>query len=54
MHRVAYLGFVSRPVMSCRHDTEAAVKSEVVLSRVQIRIVAVRLGHAGLGIIGNG
>jgi hypothetical protein len=36
-----------------RHDAEAAVEREVVVGRVEIRIVTVRPGHAGLGIIGN-
>jgi hypothetical protein len=53
LHGAFGFGFVSRLVRPRGHDAEAAVQREVVVSRIQIRIVAVRLGHTGLGVVGN-
>ena len=53
LHGIFDLGFVSRLVRPRGHDAEAAVQREVVIGRIQIRIVAMRLGHAGLGVVGN-
>ena len=54
LHGIFDFGFVPRLVRPRGHDAEAAVQREVVIGRIQIRIVAVRLGHAGLGVVGNG
>ena len=54
LHGVFDFGFVSRLVRPRGHDAEAAMQREVVIGRIQIRIVAMRLGHAGLGVVGNG
>ena len=45
--------FISRLVRPRGHDAEAAVQREVVIGWIHIRVVAMCLCHAGLGIVGN-
>jgi len=53
LHGVFHLGFIARLARTRGHDAEAAMHREVVVGRIQIRIVAVRLGHTGLAVIRN-
>ena len=53
LHGVFDFGFVSRLVRPRGHDAKAAVQREVVIGRIQIRIVTVCFGDTGLGVVRN-
>src|SRR5678816_1400751 len=53
LYGIFNLRFIPRFSWPRRHDAETAMQGKVVISWVQIRIVAMRLGNASLGVIGD-
>ena len=53
LHGIFHDRLVPRLVRPRRHHAEAIVHGEVVISRVDIRIVAVSFAHACLGVVGD-
>ena len=54
LHGVLNFGFVSRLVRTRGYNAKTTVQREVVIGRIQIRIVTVRFGDTGLGVVRNG